>query len=255
MGVVLVGVIGETENRPPTARDDPEGAAIVVEAGAAPEPLGVLANDTDPDGDEIVVQRIEAPENIVGRLSFPGGADVVYEAPDTIDGEQAVVVFSYVITDRRGGTDRAKVNLTLIAPTQAAPLPPVAEDAVTPAVRPGASVTFSVADRVTDPDGNVALGTFAFDSPGTGTSSATTSGVDVEPLGGGAVRISVPPVPAASDDVGASNVDNLVVRYVFTDEQGLQDDGLITVIVEPDLPPVLNVPRRPRDRARRASER
>ena len=229
VGVLLVGVIGETENRPPTARDDPEGGAIVVEAGAAPEPLGVLRNDTDPDGDTIVVQRVESPDGLIGRVSFPGGTDVVYEAPDTIEGERSEVVFSYVITDGRGGTDRAKVNLTVVAQTRTEFLPPVARDAVTPAARPGTSIMFSVEDRVTDPDGDVALGSFAVDSPGVS-------------LGGGNVRIPIPPMPEATGDDPVGDVENLVVRYVFTDEQGLQDDGLITVIVEADLPPILDVP-------------
>ena len=214
-GVLRVGVIPEGANRDPTARDDPETDQIVVEAGSGPVNLEILSNDSDPDGDDIRVLQLEQPDTLVGSLTVAEeGQDIAYTPPEAIEEDSVEVVFGYVITDGRGGTARAQVRVTVVAVNNVEPLPPVAGDATTPEAKQGAVIQFSVAEYVDDPDGEVAAGTFSFDSPGVG-------------LGGGVVEITVGP---ESD---------FTVSYTFTDEQGLSDGGVITVVVNPDLPPTV----------------
>ena len=215
-GVLLVGVIGEDTNRDPIARDDPEDGAAPVNAGSGPVRLGVLANDSDPDGDPLRVLEIEQPDGLAGALSrLDGDSDIVYTPPEALTDGDIDVVFTYVVTDNRGGTARAQVRLTVVAQPEAPlPLPPMADDLTTEGVKQGTVIEVSVVGSVTDPDGDPAEGSFTFDAPG-------------RPLDGGVVEIPVEPAS------------NFAVRYTFTDEQGLSDDGLITVIVDPDLPPTV----------------
>ena len=215
-GVLLVGVIGDAENRDPIARDDPEDGAGLIDEGSGPVRLGVLVNDSDPDGDPLRVLDTEQPDDFAGSLSrLDGDSDIAYTPPQTLPDGDIDVVFSYVVTDNRGGTARAQVRLTVVAqPPAPLPLPPMADDLTTQSAKQGTVIKVPVFKSVTDPDGDPAEGSFAFDAPG-------------RSLGGGDVEIPVEPAS------------NFALKYTFTDEQGLSDDGLITVIVDPDLPPTV----------------
>jgi VCBS repeat-containing protein len=92
-----------TGNAPPTAVED-DAATFVGEEVI----IDLLANDLDADGDTLTVLRISSPSHGVAELIGPGTVryvpDAAYEGRD---------VFSYTMTDGKGGTDRAEVRLTI----------------------------------------------------------------------------------------------------------------------------------------------
>jgi len=90
-------------NRTPDAQDD-----TYVVGQDTPLTLAVLGNDSDPDGDTLVIVVVEQPAH--GTVTFgPNGAliytpDAGYFGPDS---------FSYTISDGHGGTDTAVVTLNV----------------------------------------------------------------------------------------------------------------------------------------------
>jgi VCBS repeat-containing protein len=110
-----------TANDPPVAVDD---VGTVAEGGtlnqAAP---GVLANDSDPDGDPLTVNTtpVTPPTNGSLTLNANGSYDYTHDG-----GETTSDVFVYEISDGNGGTATATVNLTITAVND----PPVAFDDV-----------------------------------------------------------------------------------------------------------------------------
>ncbi len=92
-------------NPGPTAHND---TATLSEDSAA-TPIAVLANDTDPDGDPLVVTAAAAGNGIVtingdGSISYTPNAD--FNGTDTI---------TYQISDGNGGTSSATVTVTVTA--------------------------------------------------------------------------------------------------------------------------------------------
>ena len=90
-----------TLNTPPTAGDD---AAIVLRA--TPTVLDVLANDADGDGDALVVQEVGAAAN--GTTSIDAQGRIVYTGNAGYVGYDS---FEYTVSDGRGGTAIATVNV------------------------------------------------------------------------------------------------------------------------------------------------
>ena len=95
---------GAAEQHPPVAVDD--AASTTVNAAVTIE---VLANDSDPDGDELVVDSILAdPQHGSAQINAD---DTVTYTPDTdYFGSDS---FTYVVSDGRGGTDTADVTITI----------------------------------------------------------------------------------------------------------------------------------------------
>jgi Ca2+-binding RTX toxin-like protein len=94
---------GPGENAAPHALDD----AIAVDEDAG-GPIDVLANDTDPDGDPLVITGVTDPAN--GSASLVGSAvayapDVDFHGSDTFD---------YTISDGHGGADTGSVTVTVL---------------------------------------------------------------------------------------------------------------------------------------------
>jgi hypothetical protein len=95
-------------DHPPVASNDsgfttPENTALQI--GAAT----LLANDTDPDGDLLVVTGVSAPSN--GSVTFDAQNNVVKFTPTT--GYTGSAGFTYAISDGRGGVSSASVSLTV----------------------------------------------------------------------------------------------------------------------------------------------
>lgn len=93
-------------NDPPTATDDayvvPDGGLLIV-----PTPLGVLANDADPNDDVLTVVLVQDVD--VGSLSLDAGGGFTYSAPANFTG----TTFTYVADDGRGSiSNEATVTLT-----------------------------------------------------------------------------------------------------------------------------------------------
>nr|WP_280113395.1 DUF4082 domain-containing protein [Lutibaculum baratangense] len=97
-------------NVPPSAVDDggftgQQDQPIVISATT------LLANDTDADGDPLVIQSVGGGVN--GVASFDLLSGLVTFTPDA--GHAGPASFSYTISDGWGGTDTATVNLTFQA--------------------------------------------------------------------------------------------------------------------------------------------
>jgi hypothetical protein len=88
-------------NRSPQANDDRIGVS-----GYVPSSLNVTGNDTDPDGDRLTVTGVSQPLANSGRVEItPNGILFTPKAPFMVDW------FNYTISDGRGGSSSATVQL------------------------------------------------------------------------------------------------------------------------------------------------
>ncbi|MFZ1755205.1 MAG: Ig-like domain-containing protein, partial [Caldilineaceae bacterium] len=101
-----------TVNAPPTASND---SVAVDENTQSVLTAQLLANDSDPDGDNLTVTAID-DTGIMGVVSLNNGV-VTYEATTFFDflsvGDTAPDQFGYTISDGKGGTDTAIVDVTI----------------------------------------------------------------------------------------------------------------------------------------------
>jgi VCBS repeat-containing protein len=137
-------------NQPPVAVDD------TIELAICPPSLDipVLANDSDPDGDALVVTAAEGaafgttsinPDGSVTYTVRPGSGGVNFCASD-IGGDH----FTYTISDGRGGSATATVQIRVVSPNT----PPVAGP-LSVRVLKGASIDIPVLQAASDADGDV----------------------------------------------------------------------------------------------------
>ncbi len=92
-----------TDNADPVADDD----SYTVTQNSGNNPLAVLANDSDTDGDSLVVTGASGASN--GTVSTDG-TRVFYKPNLGFAGTDA---FTYTVTDGRGGSDSATVSVTV----------------------------------------------------------------------------------------------------------------------------------------------
>lgn len=155
-----VVTVARTPNGTPVANDD----QAVVRNGQAVT-VNVLANDTEPDGDTVVVMVSQAP--LRGTATVNANGTVTYTpGPGFVDSDS----FVYTVTDTRGGADTATVSVTR-APNAA----PVAnDDSVSTSDFDGADVQVLANDS--DPDGDP-LTVSIVRPPAEGTASLRTNGI------------------------------------------------------------------------------
>lgn len=131
-------------NNPPVARDDTARTRV-----DQPVVVDVLANDVDPDGDALMVTSVsDVPDGVL--VSLTADQRKVQVVPPA--GSTAPIRFGYTVSDGRGGTDTAMVDVEVVgdgAPNR----PPVAVTDVAE-VRAGASASFNVLNNDVDPDGD-----------------------------------------------------------------------------------------------------
>lgn len=136
-------------NNPPVAANDSYSVAAGGTLSVASP--GVLANDTDPDGDPITAVPVTGPAHGVLTLSANGSFTYVPSA-----GYSGSDSFSYRATDGYLSSNTAVVSLTVTAPVNT---PPVAgNDAFTAPLRKTTSYTaqiFNVLANDRDPDGTL----------------------------------------------------------------------------------------------------
>jgi hypothetical protein len=94
-------------NHAPVAIDD---AAVADQGGSVA--VDVLANDADPDGDELAVVSFGQGAN--GAVTGDGGT-LTYRHDGSSAGPDS---FTYTVADGRGGTDTATVAVTVLSPAQ-----------------------------------------------------------------------------------------------------------------------------------------
>ena len=189
-------------NDPPNAVNDVvpavEDAVVVVD---------VLANDSDPDGDALVVTTL-SPTAQHGTVSCTAAGSCTYTPNPNNDSHD---VFNYTVSDGHGGFDNADVTI-FVTPVND---PPVADDeTVTTQQDTPRSVFPLIGD--TDPEGD----------------TLTITGV-TDPLHG-TVTCDPDGTCLYTPDAGYQGPDSF--EYTVSDGHGGTDTGLVSVTVEPPIP-------------------
>ena len=194
----------------------PEAVDDTVDAVAGePVEISVLDNDSDPDGDSLTVDSFTQPEN--GTVDFIDEADpaqgVVFTADEDFEGTDS---FTTTISDGNGGTATSTVTVDVVPANEA---PDAVDDSAE--VFSGESVTISVLDNDSDPDGDV-ITISSFSQPENG----TVDFVNGDDPSQGFV------FTANSDFVGTDSF-----LYAIEDEDGAVDTAIVTVEVVPPPTP------------------
>ncbi|MFO7537130.1 MAG: PKD domain-containing protein, partial [Chloroflexota bacterium] len=113
---LLVTVLAQANN-PPVAVDD-EATAVQE----TPLVIDVLANDFDPDGDELTIVAVTQPAN--GMVVINNGETITYTPAAGFYG--TTDSFTYTISDGRGGVDTATVVVTVVPAGVCTELYPIA---------------------------------------------------------------------------------------------------------------------------------
>ena len=133
------------QNQPPVATDDEFGARP-----ALPTLLPVLDNDTDPDGDLLVISALQQPDPSRGSVAVVDDGRRLQFTSEP--GAAGTVVFRYAVDDGRQGTDHAEVRVE-IRPWQLNEPPVQVRDSAT-VVEQGGTVSHDVLTDWIDPDGD-----------------------------------------------------------------------------------------------------
>jgi hypothetical protein len=88
-------------NHNPVAYDDTGSTTV-----GASTPIPVTANDSDPDGDDLIVTAV-SPATGGSASVGPGGAYVIYTAPNAV-GQYS---FTYTVSDGHGGSASSRVRV------------------------------------------------------------------------------------------------------------------------------------------------
>ncbi|MEL6480182.1 MAG: Ig-like domain-containing protein, partial [Pseudomonadota bacterium] len=236
-GAVSV-TVNEAEN-PPVAVNDTAGTAAET-----PVTIAVLANDSDPDGDEINLDSVgsspdgEVTANDDGTITFTPNAEFAGDAS-----------FSYTIRDETGLTASATVTVSVAEGENEDPVAG-AFDVTTPE---DTSITLDLAAGASDPDndpisvgsvGSAGNGTVVIEPNGTVTYTPNDNffGEDsfsytvVDPFGGsggGTVTVTVEPendAPIAVDDPTAVSKDEVLLLGGFIGNDIEPDGEDLTVV-------------------------
>ena len=104
------------DDNPPNAAPAAEPDTKTVPQNAGPTSVDVLANDTDPDDDDLTITAVT--QGAHGAVAITGGgAAVSYDPAGLYTGADS---FTYTVNDGHGGTDTGTVTVT-VAPDTAAP--------------------------------------------------------------------------------------------------------------------------------------
>jgi hypothetical protein len=215
-GSVLVVLIGDVEpNRAPIANADNATAVTGTE-----RTIDVLANDTDPDGDPVILVSVDQPAAGPGagtvRLE---GTRVRYTAGRLTPSDDPVIDrFSYTISDGNDHTATGEVTVRVLPEAIAAP-PLARDDAATTEV--DVPVTIDVLRNDVDPSGELPTLTGEPGCAGGGQAVLTTDD-----------RVTFIP-PAGQAGVFSCT-------YQVTNSQGLPANAKIVVSVI--APPTINKP-------------
>jgi hypothetical protein len=190
---IAIADCGPAANRAPDAVNDSaattSGQSVTVD---------VLANDSDPDGDPIFVSSVTQPAS---GSTTTDGQSVTYSPDSGFSGDDT---FFYTISDGFGGSDVARVTVSVNAS------PVAADDETT--TNEDQSVTIDVLANDTDADGD----------------SLTVSSVGTPSHGSAAIvgdAVSYSPLPDAN---GSDQF-----TYTVDDGRGGLDTAIVTVFITP----------------------
>ena len=133
------------DNRPPTAGDDEFG----IRPGRTTI-LPVLDNDSDPDGDVLVIQDPTPIAEATGRLELIDGGRALQFTP--APGFTSTIRFDYTVDDGRGGTATAHVIAQIVGEDENAA--PVELRRSGASVEANRTVSYNVLANWRDPDGD-----------------------------------------------------------------------------------------------------
>jgi large repetitive protein len=192
----IVTVSVSEVNESPIAQDD----SAITDEGIAVTILSLL-NDSDPDGDPLVIESIMSPDN--GEVSIVG-SELLYTPDPQFAG---VDTLTYTISDGRGGTSTATVFIAVAAVND---VPTAQDDSIMTIESEGAFIP--VLNNDSDPDGDP-LSILSVTQPQNG--SVTVSGTDLlyEP------------------DDGFNGTDSF--SYTIADDSGSTSTATVTVGVDP----------------------
>lgn len=202
--------VGEREylNRPPTAADD----ELTLHGCVTSFSIDVLANDSDPDGDALTVSGVsgvshgEVQINADGTLSYQVTNEAAFCNLQGAGGD----VFTYQISDGRGGTDSATVTVHVVP--DPANSPPVANDD-TARVMKGGAIDIPVLDNDFDPDGD------------------PLTVISVEHTGFGNTALSINPDNTVRYESLRGTMGYDSFTYTISDGRGGTDTATVTVYV------------------------
>ncbi len=125
-------------NDPPKANDD----SVKAQEDAPIATVKVLANDTDPDDDKLMV--INATQGANGSVTIGADSTLAYAPGRNFSGADT---FTYTLSDGKGGTDTATVNVTIVPVNDA----PSITSKPSETTRVWASYTYDVEAKDPDP--------------------------------------------------------------------------------------------------------
>lgn len=166
------------------------------------------ANDYDADGDVLTITAKTNPTN--GTATIVGANIIEYQPTTSYNGSDS---FTYTISDGRGGSSTATINLTV------ANSPPIAGADSVAAPRTG-SITFDPRLNDNDPNGD----TITVSAPTTPTR--------------GTVTLNGDQTITYTANAGAVGGDSFT--YILTDARSATATGAVTVSISPNSPPQAN---------------
>ncbi len=177
-------------NTPPDATDDDFG----VRPGRTTM-LSIIDNDNDPDGD-ILTARVTGDGPAFGEIqAVDNGRALQIAVPEDTTGSTS---FTYEITDGRGGTDTATVQLAVHGwDVNAAP---TAKRVTTVAVEAGGVVSYNVLPDWSDPDGDDVFLKSAVAGDGDEADFTSDGRITFRAVGGAQGRKEVPVVVSDGTD-------------------------------------------------------
>ncbi len=146
--------------------------------------IGVLANDSDVEGDALTVAAVTAPSHGTAQIATGGG--VIYAPHADWHGTDA---FAYTVTDGNGGTATAEV-VVVVEPVNDAPVP-VGEIPEQSLDEGGAAAAFDLTPYFEDPDGDPLTYAAASSDPGVAAVAVAGSMLTVTPVGYGEATVEV----------------------------------------------------------------
>ena len=190
----------ELTNEPPVVAND----SLTVELGET-ERIDVTDNDSDPDGDDSLLEVVSSTAPSIGSAERRGNS-IVFTAGQQV----GVVSISYQVADAEGAVTLGRLVVRIIEPVNVAP---IAIADLQTIFGPGVPTTFSVLSNDSDPD----------DTPG-GLSVVSASLVS----GDGSVSVAGDTVTLVPDP---DLVGDLTATYTVADGEGLTATANVALTV------------------------
>ena len=236
--IATVTILVTGVNDPPEAVDDTEETTTEDAILSS----NVLWNDSDPEGDTLVVDTMNGSSDNVGQeITLPSGALVTLTSDGTYtfdpngqfeslnDSETASETFQYSITDGFGGTAGATVSIIITGVND----PPVAQDVDLGPSPARSTISYNLLDNVIDPEEN-GLSVTEVEGQSIANDGLTTitisSGVLVT-IDGSSGDTSIDP-NGQFDSLAGGQTGTVTFDFVVADGDGATDSGIVTLTLQ-----------------------